>query len=64
MMNMHPRWVLRITHEPSGEVIDVDSNNFRHQHHAKDAALGLLRARLAAKENGLFMFRSPTKKPG
>lgn len=42
----NPRWVLRVTHIPSGIVVIRDSNHFRNQHLARDAAIRYLKSRL------------------
>jgi len=56
-MTMYPRWTIRVHHVPTGESVTMDSNHFRNQHKARDAAIKLLAARLKAKEEGLFKFR-------
>ncbi len=57
MVNNRPRWEMRITHEPTGEQVIVNSFNYRNQHQAREAAIGLLAARVKAKKEGLFQFR-------
>ena len=45
-MLINPRWSLRVTHTPSGIVVIRDSNHFRNQHLARDAAIQYLKSRL------------------
>lgn len=53
LIAMNPRWAIKVTHEPSGESVCLNSNHFRSQHTAKIAAIGLIRARLYAKRMAL-----------
>lgn len=46
MITGTPRWSLKLTHEPTGIYVEVNSNNFRTQQQAKEAGLKLLKARI------------------
>ena len=41
MITGAPRWSLKLTHEPTGLSVEVDSNHFRTQQEAKTAGLKL-----------------------
>lgn len=56
-MTYRPRWSIRVTHMPTNTVAETNSNEFRAQHYARAACIGLIKARIEAKENGLFNFR-------
>ena len=49
MMTGTPRWSLKLTHEPTGIYVEVDSNHFRTQQEAKAAGIKLLKSKLYAK---------------
>ena len=49
MITGTPRWSLKLTHEPTGIYVEVDSNHFRNQHLAKAAGIKLLKSKLYAK---------------
>ena len=49
MITGTPRWSLKLTHEPTGIYVEVDSNHFRTQQEAKAAGIKLLKSRLYAK---------------
>ncbi len=49
MMGNYIRWAIRFTHLPTGESVVLDSNHFRSQHKAREAAIKLIRSRLYAK---------------
>ncbi len=47
MMNGSPRWTVSVTHTPSDITVTRDSNHYRHQHLAKEAAIKYLKSKLA-----------------
>lgn len=47
MMNGSPRWTVSVTHIPSDITVTRDSNHYRHQHLAKEAAIKYLKSKLA-----------------
>jgi len=49
MMGNYIRWAIRFTHVPTGESVTLDSNHFRSQRKARDAAIKLIRSRLYAR---------------
>ena len=49
MITGTPRWSLKLTHEPTGVYVEVDSNHFRTQQEAKAAGIKLLKSKLYAK---------------
>ena len=49
MITGTPRWSLKLTHEPTGLSVDVNSNYFKTQQEAKAAGLKLLKSRLYAQ---------------
>ena len=49
MITGTPRWLLKLTHEPTGIYVEVDSNHFRTQQEAKAAWIKLLKSKLYAK---------------
>ena len=46
MMNGSPRWIVSVTHIPSGITVTRDSNHYRNQHLAKEAAIKYLKSKL------------------
>jgi len=44
---------IKITHEPSGEEIQIDDLYHRSNHKKKDIAMKILRSRLWAEQNGM-----------
>ena len=46
MITGTPRWSLKLTHEPTGIYVEVDSNHFRTQQEAKAAGIKLLKSKL------------------
>lgn len=46
-MNRSPRWTVSVTHIPSDITVTRDSNHYRHQHLAKEAAIKYLKSKLA-----------------
>lgn len=42
-----PKWTVSVTHIPSGITVVRDSNHYRNQHLAKDAAIKYLKSKLA-----------------
>lgn len=53
MINGSPRWTVSVTHIPSGITITRDSNHYRYQHLAKDAAIKYLKSKLAYAYKGI-----------
>lgn len=53
MMNGSPRWSVSVTHIPSGITVTRDSNHYRNQHQAKDAAIKYLKSKLAYAYKGI-----------
>ena len=49
MITGTPRWTLKLTHEPTGLSVEVNSNHFRTQQEAKAVGLKLLKSRLYAQ---------------
>lgn len=47
------RWSIKITHEPTGESVRLDSSNHRNPWIAKDIAWKMLQGRLYAEQNGM-----------
>ena len=43
-----PKWSMRLTHEPTGLFVEVNSNHFRTQQKAKEAGLKLLKSKIKA----------------
>ena len=48
MITNTPRWTIKLTHEPTGVFVEVNSNLFRTQQEAKEAGTKLLKSRLYA----------------
>ena len=46
MMNGSPKWTISVTHIPSGITVTRDSNHYRNQHLAKEAAIKYLKSKL------------------
>ena len=46
MTGYHPKWTLRVTHIPTGIIVDRSSEFFRNQHLARESALKYLKSRL------------------
>lgn len=53
MINGSPRWTVSVTHIPSGITVSRDSNHYRNQHLAKDAAIKYLKSKLAYAYKGI-----------
>lgn len=53
MMNGSPKWTVSVTHIPSGIIVTRDSNHYRNQHLAKDAAIKYLKSKLAYAYKGI-----------
>lgn len=53
MINSSPRWSISVTHIPSGITVTRDSNHYRNQHLAKDAAIKYLKSKLAYAYKGI-----------
>ena len=49
MITGTPRWSLKLTHEPTGIYVEVNSDHFRTQQEAKAAGIKLLKSKLYAK---------------
>ena len=49
MITGTPRWSLKLTHEPTGIYVEVNSNLFRTQQEAKAAGIKLLKSKLYAQ---------------
>ncbi len=46
-MNRQPKWQVSVTHIPSGTTVIRDSNHYRSQHTAKEAAIRYLKSKIA-----------------
>lgn len=46
MISNRPRWEITVTHTPTGIVATRTSDQFRHQHMARDAAIKYLKSLL------------------
>ena len=53
MINGSPKWTVSVTHPPSGITVTRDSNHYRYQHQAKDAAIKYLKSKLAYAYKGI-----------
>lgn len=54
MINGSPRWTVLVTHNPSGITVTRDSNHYRYQYQAKDAAIKYLKSKLAYAYKGVW----------
>lgn len=52
MSSWYSRNSVKVTHEPTGETIQIDDLFSRSQHKKKDMAIKILRSRLWAEQNG------------
>jgi protein subunit release factor B len=52
-MSGSPRWTVSVTHIPSGITVTRDSNHYRNQHLAKEAAIKYLKSKLAYVYKGI-----------
>lgn len=51
MITNDPRWILRITHEPTGIVLEADANCFRSQYAAREYLISRLKSKLWCMQN-------------
>lgn len=51
MITNDPRWVLRITHKPTGITLEADANCFRSQHAAREYLISRLKSKLWMMRN-------------
>lgn len=51
MITNSPKWSIRLHHYPSGVSVETNSNLFRTQKEAYDAAMKLLKSRIWSKTN-------------
>lgn len=49
-----PKWSMRLTHEPTGLFVEVDSNHFRTQQKAKEVGLKLLKSKIKALTTPIY----------